>query len=77
MAYTIKSKNRVGAGTYYRITHDSTSTNTLMTFGLFVPSRFFSNVGGDATKKEIVPVMYWLSGLTCDGMFVYYLQNDT
>ena len=62
--YTIKSKNRVGAGTYYRITHDSTSTKTPMTFGIFVPSRYVGNIEGDG--KDIIPVMYWLSGLTCD-----------
>lgn len=40
-----------------------------MTFGLFLPSRFAANVGGaDDAKKENAPVMYWLSGLTCDGM---------
>jgi S-formylglutathione hydrolase FrmB len=61
---TILSKNRVGSGTYYRITHLSTSTKTPMTFGLFVPSRFVANVEGEG--KENVPVMYWLSGLTCD-----------
>jgi S-formylglutathione hydrolase FrmB len=64
-AYTIKSKHRVGAGTYYRITHDSTSTNTPMTFGLFLPSSSIANVEG-GEKKSNVPVMYWLSGLTCD-----------
>jgi S-formylglutathione hydrolase FrmB len=63
-AYTIKSKNRVGAGIYYRLTHQSTSTQTPMTFGLFVPSRYINNIEGD--KKDTVPVMYWLSGLTCD-----------
>jgi S-formylglutathione hydrolase FrmB len=62
--YTIKSKNRVGAGTYYRLTHQSTSTQTPMTFGLFVPSRYIDNIEGD--KKDTVPVVYWLSGLTCD-----------
>ena len=73
-AYTIKSQNRVGEGTYYRINHPSVATKTLMTFGLFLPNRFASsNVdgGGDASKKkDNVPVMYWLSGLTCDGMYV-------
>ena len=65
-AYTIRSQNRVGGGTYYRITHQSTSTKTPMTFGLFVPSRFASNVDGGDGSKDNVPVMYWLSGLTCD-----------
>ena len=77
-AYTIKSQNRVGEGTYYRINHQSVATKTHMTFGLFLPNRFAtSNVvdggdGDDATKKDNVPVMYWLSGLTCDGMYYYY-----
>ncbi|KAL7536928.1 hypothetical protein ACHAXR_007483, partial [Thalassiosira sp. AJA248-18] len=64
--YTIRSHQRVGAGIYYRISHQSTSTNTPMTFGLFVPSRFAANVGGDVETKGNVPVMFWLSGLTCD-----------
>ena len=77
-AYTIKSQNRVGEGIYYRINHQSVATKTHMTFGLFLPNRFASsNVvdggdGDDATKKDNVPVMYWLSGLTCDGMYYYY-----
>ena len=53
--YTIRSQQRVaGGGTYYRISHVSTSTNTSMTFGLFVPSRYANiiirpgdNDGGD------------------------------
>lgn len=64
-AYTIRSTQRVGGGSYYRISHESSSTKTSMTFGLFVPSRFASNVG-DSKSKENVPVMFWLSGLTCD-----------
>eukprot|EP00581_Thalassiosira_minuscula_P007302 CAMPEP_0183702640 /NCGR_PEP_ID=MMETSP0737-20130205/677_1 /TAXON_ID=385413 /ORGANISM="Thalassiosira miniscula, Strain CCMP1093" /LENGTH=691 /DNA_ID=CAMNT_0025929285 /DNA_START=44 /DNA_END=2119 /DNA_ORIENTATION=- len=63
--YTILSHNRVGGGHYYRVSHPSASTKTSMTFGLFVPSRFASNVG-DAASKENAPVMFWLSGLTCD-----------
>eukprot|EP01082_Thalassiosira_pseudonana_P002801 g2720.t1 g2720 contig12:676047-676466(+) len=74
-AYTILSSNRVGPGTYYRISHPSISTKTPMTFGLFVPSRHVSNVddgvssssgGGGKKEKEDVPAMFWLSGLTCD-----------
>lgn len=37
-----------------------------MTFGLFVPSRFATNMDEGAINKENVPVIYWLSGLTCD-----------
>jgi len=50
-----------GGGIYQRIKHESTSTQTFMTFGLFLPSTH-------ATKpvSESTPAMYWLSGLTCD-----------
>ena len=64
-AYAIKSKKRVFAGTYFRITHQSTATQTPMTFGLFMPSCHVANVEG-GKKDNNVPVMYWLSGLTCD-----------
>ena len=38
-----------------------------MTFGLFMPSRYVANVEGGTKKDDNnVPVMYWLSGLTCD-----------
>jgi S-formylglutathione hydrolase FrmB len=83
--YTIRSQQRVaGGGSYYRISHVSTSTQTTMTFGLFVPSRYassISNAGADAdgdgaakssnNKKDNVPALYFLSGLTCDGTCVW------
>ena len=75
--YTIRSQQRVaGGGTYYRISHVSTSTNTSMTFGLFVPSRYANNInnddgsGGSSSSKKkstSIPALYFLSGLTCDG----------
>ena len=37
-----------------------------MTFGLFVPSRYVSNIGAAVDTKANVPVLFWLSGLTCD-----------
>ena len=81
--YTILSTQRVDGGMYHRIRHPSPSAGGLsMTFGLFVPSRHAGNVGGKETetekekekeggkkKKDNVPVMFWLSGLTCDGEF--------
>ena len=77
--YTILSTQRVDGGMYHRIRHPSPSAGGLsMTFGLFVPSRHAGNVGGKETEKEKeggekrtdnVPVMFWLSGLTCDGEF--------
>ena len=62
MAIEILSKTRVGGpngGFYHRVKHSSSSTGTDMIFGLFLPSHH------DATK-EPTPVLFWLSGLTCD-----------
>ena len=62
MTVEILSKSRVGGpdgGYYHRVKHASTSTGTDMIFGLFLPSRH-------STTKEPTPVLYWLSGLTCD-----------
>jgi hypothetical protein len=73
-SYTILSSQRVDGGIYHRIKHPSSSTGVDMTFGLFVPSRYVNDVAiavpeeGSKTKKMgTVPVMFWLSGLTCDG----------
>eukprot|EP00978_Attheya_sp_CCMP212_P036875 scaffold170268_cov48-Attheya_sp.AAC.1 len=55
----ILSKTRVGGsngGYYQRVQHESTSTCTPMIFGLYLP----------ASAKVNVPVLFWLSGLTCD-----------
>ena len=73
--YAILSTQRVDGGIYHRIKHPSSSTGVDMTFGLFVPSRYANDVAiavpeeeGSKTKKMgTVPVMFWLSGLTCDG----------
>jgi len=54
------STNRVGGGGYYhRIQHSSESTQTDMVLGLFLPSKYSSN-------SPETPVLFWLSGLTCD-----------
>ncbi len=62
MTVEVLSKTRVGGpngGFYHRVKHASTSTGTDMIFGLFLPSRH-------TTSKEPTPVLFWLSGLTCD-----------
>jgi S-formylglutathione hydrolase FrmB len=59
MTVQVLSKTRVGGakgGYYLRIQHASTSTNTDMVFGLYLPS----------SAPENPPVLYYLSGLTCD-----------
>ena len=56
---SILSKTRVGGaqgGYYQRVKHASSTTSTDMIFGLYLPSA--------VTSKT--PVLYWLSGLTCD-----------
>jgi S-(hydroxymethyl)glutathione dehydrogenase/alcohol dehydrogenase len=50
-----------GGGLYHRIQHESSSTKTNMTFGLFLP-----NTHKYKPLSETTPAMYWLSGLTCD-----------
>jgi S-(hydroxymethyl)glutathione dehydrogenase/alcohol dehydrogenase len=60
MALTTLSKTRVGGangGYYLRIKHASTSTDTDMIFGLYLPS---------SNPESSPPVLFWLSGLTCD-----------
>lgn len=63
MPIEIISKIRVGCangGYYHRVKHASTSTGTNMTFGLFLPTSYYS------TSETPTPVLFWLSGLTCD-----------
>lgn len=62
MPVEILSKTRVGfadGGYYHRVKHKSSSTGTDMIFGLYLPSRH-------KNTKEPTPVLFWLSGLTCD-----------
>ena len=56
---TTISTSKVGGGTLKRIQHESESTGTSMIFGLFLPS-------GMENSKDVIPALFWLSGLTCD-----------
>lgn len=51
------SSNKMFGGWHKRYTHDSETTNCLMTFAIYLPPQVED--GGTA------PVLYWLSGLTC------------
>lgn len=51
------SENRAFGGKHQRFTHQSTVNNCAMTFAVFLPPF--------ASKDNPVPVLYWLSGLTC------------
>ncbi|NVK44969.1 MAG: S-formylglutathione hydrolase [Rhodobacteraceae bacterium] len=52
----VKSTNRSHGGTQGVYTHSSTATGTEMEFSVFVP---------DHAEGEVLPVVFYLSGLTC------------
>ncbi len=51
------SQAKAFGGWHKQYTHDSTVLNCNMRFAIFLPP--------NATKSNPVPVLYWLSGLTC------------
>jgi len=51
------SQNKVAGGWHKQYTHDSRVLNCNMRFAIFLPP--------NASKSNPVPVLYWLSGLTC------------
>lgn len=51
------SQNKVFGGWHKQYTHESSSLNCEMRFAIFLPPH--------ATPTNPVPVLYWLSGLTC------------
>ena len=52
--------NEYENGCYHRVSHQSASTKTKMVFGIFLPSSYKND------DNFNTPVMFWLSGLTCD-----------
>ncbi|MDO6568199.1 S-formylglutathione hydrolase [Alteromonas sp. 1_MG-2023] len=52
------SENRAFGGRHLRYSHDAKSTDCSMTFAIFLPPF--------ASAEKPVPVLYWLSGLTCN-----------
>ncbi|MCG7560931.1 S-formylglutathione hydrolase [Pseudoalteromonas sp. McH1-42] len=52
------SENKVAGGWHRRYQHDSQYTQCKMTFAVFLPEQ--------ALNGHPVPVLYWLSGLTCN-----------
>ncbi|KAJ2010281.1 hypothetical protein IWW57_006995, partial [Coemansia sp. S610] len=53
------SKARCFRGEVHKYAHDSAVTNVKMTFNIYLPDAALTN-------KEKVPVLYYLSGLTCN-----------
>jgi S-formylglutathione hydrolase len=56
MNYHILENHKVFGGKQYRLQHHSSSCKSLMTMSIFVPPQ---------AQDKSVPVVYWLSGLTC------------
>ena len=52
------SQNKVAGGWHKQYQHDAKTVNCIMQFAIFLPP--------NASEKNKVPVLYWLSGLTCD-----------
>ena len=50
------AENRCFAGRQLRFAHDSLTLKCRMTFSIYLPPQ---------AQEEPVPVLYWLSGLTC------------
>jgi S-formylglutathione hydrolase len=57
MSLQLISQNKMFGGRQQRYSHLSASTNCSMTFSIYLPPQMESGVR--------VPVLYWLSGLTC------------
>jgi hypothetical protein len=57
MPLTTISRNICFGGVQATYSHDSPETGTTMRFGVFLPPQ--------ASAETPVPVLYWLSGLTC------------
>jgi S-formylglutathione hydrolase len=55
---TLESSNRSFNGWQHRYSHDAASLNCRMTFSIYLPPSY--------SQSKPSPVLYWLSGLTCD-----------
>ncbi len=57
MGITQISKTKTFDGFHYQYSHQASTTNCEMRFAIFIPPQ--------ASENNKVPVLYWLSGLTC------------
>ena len=53
----LKSDNKIFNGQQQQFSHHASTTNCEMTFSIFLPPQ---------AQTKAVPVLYWLSGLTCN-----------
>ncbi len=61
MSLTKISEHKMFGGSYQRHSHLSAINNCEMTFGIYLPAQVIQK----KPAQEKVPVVYWLSGLTC------------
>ncbi|MGJ8691592.1 MAG: S-formylglutathione hydrolase [Thalassotalea sp.] len=61
------SENKVAGGLHQQFSHQSSALNCSMRFAIFLPPQVLVHKEiQDHTEKAVeVPVLYWLSGLTC------------
>lgn len=57
MSYQLLEEHQCFAGKQHVYSHWSESTNSTMRFAIYLPEQ---------SSKQAVPVLYWLSGLTCN-----------
>jgi S-formylglutathione hydrolase len=56
MSYELIESHKMFGGHQLRFQHESTACRSSMTFSIYIPSQ---------AKERSLPVLYWLSGLTC------------
>lgn len=57
MTFTVNAENKSFGGWHKQLTHQSNSTQCQMQLAIYLPP--------EASEQNKVPVLYWLSGLTC------------
>ena len=57
MTFTVNAENKSFGGWHKQLTHQSSSTQCQMQLAIYLPP--------EASEQNKVPVLYWLSGLTC------------
>ena len=66
MSYQLLEEHQCFAGKQYVCSHWSERTNSNMRFAIYLPAQ---------SSKQAVPVLYWLSGLTCNEQNFITLTN--
>lgn len=68
MSFTITSKIAACGGQFFKMSHQSQSTKTLMNVNVYLPKQYFERINSSNTTpktSKLIPTIYYLSGLTC------------